>query len=458
MAEGALFDLAGKVINVLGSLIAEEVKLAFGVRTEIENMKSTVSTIQAVLLDAEKQSSHSHQIEDWLSKLKDVFHDADDVLDDFSTEVLRQKVMSENKMTKEVRIFFSSSNQLNFSVKMGRELKAIRKRLNAIADDRLKFNLNENRNEPQVMNRGRETYSFVLEDEVIGREDDKKAIMKRLFDDNVQENISIIPIVGIGGLGKTTLAQLVYNDENVKRNFEPKLWVCISDIFDVKRIVKEILELTKMEHEESLESLQKKLRDKLDGKKYLIVLDDLWNEDSNKWLPLRNLLTVGARGSRVIVTTRSVRVARVIGATSWHALKGLPKENAWSLFVKVAFEQGQPPENQAFISLGKEIVEECGGVPLAIRTIASLLCTKASENEWQSFKDYELSKITQEEENGILSTLKLSYDHLPSRLKQCFAYCRLFPKDYRIEVNTLINLWIAQGFIVLEDPRQRFVE
>ncbi|XP_030949097.1 disease resistance protein RGA2-like isoform X2 [Quercus lobata] len=309
------------------------------------------------------------------------------------------------------------------------------------------------------MNRDRETYSFVLEDEVIGREEDKKEIMKHLFDDNVEENISIIPIVGIGGLGKTTLAQLVFNDENVKRNFEPKRWVCISDMFDVKRIVKEILELTKMEHEErSLESLQKKLREKLDGKKYLIVLDDLWNEDGNKWLPLRNLLMVGARGSRVIVTTRSVQVARIIGATSWHALKGLPKEKAWSLFVKVAFEQGQLSENQAFISLAKEIVEKCGGVPLAIRTIASLLCTKASENEWRSFKDYELSKITQEEENGILSTLKLSYDHLPSRLKQCFAYCRLFPKDYRIDVNTLINLWIAQGFIVLEDPRQHFVD
>ena len=254
MAEGALFDLAGKVINVLGSFIAQEVTQAFGVKTEIENLKSRVSTIQAVLLDAEKRSSHSHQIKDWLTKLKDVLHDADDLLDDFSTQVLHQKVMSRNKMKKEVRIFFSSSNQLAFSLKMGHELKAIRKRLNAIADDRMMFNLSENCNEPQVMNRSRETYSFVLKDEVIGRKNDKKKIMKCLFDDNVVENISISPIVGIGGLGKTTLAQLVYNDENVKRNFEPKLWVCISDIFDIKRIVKEILEqLTETKHEESLE-------------------------------------------------------------------------------------------------------------------------------------------------------------------------------------------------------------
>ena len=176
MAEGALFDLAGKVINVLGSLIAQEVKLAFGVKTDIECLRDTVSTIRAVILDAEKQSSHSHQIKDWLSKLKDVLHDADDLLDDFSTQVLRQKVMSGNKMIKEVRIFFSSSNQLAFSLKIGHEIKAIRERLNAIAKDKEAFHFSQSLVEPQVMNRGRETYSFVLEDEVIGREDDKKEI------------------------------------------------------------------------------------------------------------------------------------------------------------------------------------------------------------------------------------------------------------------------------------------
>ena len=84
--------------------------------------------------------------------------------------------------------------------------------------------------------------------------------------------------------------------------------------------------------------MQSQLEKKLNEKKYLIVLDDLWNEDNIEWLRFRNLLMVGARGSRVIVTTRSVQVARIIGATSWHALKGLPKEKAWSLFVEVAFE------------------------------------------------------------------------------------------------------------------------
>ena len=131
MAEGALFHLAGKVLELLGSLILQEVKLTFGVKTEIENLTNTVSTIQAVIFDAEKQSSHGHQIKDWLRKLKDVLHNADDLLDDFSTEVLLHKVM-----TKKVRLFSSSSNSLlALSPKMAHEIKAVRERLNAIAKD-----------------------------------------------------------------------------------------------------------------------------------------------------------------------------------------------------------------------------------------------------------------------------------------------------------------------------------
>ena len=123
----------------------------------------------------------------------------------------------------------------------------------------------------------------------------------------------------------------------------------------------------------------------------------------------------------------------------------------------MTFKEREEPKNQILVALGKRIVEKCIEVPLAIRTIGSLLYGKTVEIEWQSFLEDELSKVSQQE-NDISLTLKLSYDHLPSHLKQCFAYCSLFPKDYRIGVNTLIYLWIAQGFIVLENPRQRFVD
>ncbi|KAL0008319.1 hypothetical protein SO802_009821 [Lithocarpus litseifolius] len=257
------------IMHLLHSLLLQEIKLACGVKAELGILNSTVSTIQAMLLDAENQGSHNYEVRDWLRKLKDLFFDADDLLDDFSTEALLQKMVTGSKITKEVRIFFSSSNQLAYSLKMGHRIKAIRERLNAIADDRMKFQFIEIPIEPQVNNRNRETYSFVLEEYVAGRDDDKKEIMKLLFDTDVVENVSIIPIVGIGGLGKTTLAQLIYNDENVKNNFELKFWICVSDNFDVKQI----LESMKVErHEEKLEILQNQLPETLNGKKILPCL------------------------------------------------------------------------------------------------------------------------------------------------------------------------------------------
>ncbi|KAL4600407.1 hypothetical protein ACB092_11G197500 [Castanea dentata] len=461
MAQGVAFNLAGKVLELLSPLIREEIKLACGVKAELENLKITVSTIKDVLLDAEKKADDSDVVKGWLEKLKDILHDADDVLDDFSTEASQRNMMTGNKMTKEVRIFFSSSNQLAFSHNMGHRIKATRERLDVIANDMAKFSFIKGSTEPQVKSRdNRETYSFIPQDEVVGREDDKQKIIKFLLDTNfedtnVEDNVSIIPIVGIGGLGKTTLAQLSYNDENVKAHFEPKLWICVSDNFDVKQIVKQILESLKEErHEESLDNLQNHLREKLNGKKYFLVLDDVWNEDRDKWLLLKNLLVGGAKGSRILITTRFENVAKITATNSWYSLKGLPREKAWSLFVKMAFERGQEPKNNKISEIGKKIVEKCDGLPLAIRTIGSLLYGKTYENEWQSFLDDELSKLTQQE-NKISLTLKLSYDHLPSHLKQCFAYCRLFPKDYLIDVETLIHLWAAQGFIKLSNRKQR---
>ncbi|XP_062175507.1 putative disease resistance protein RGA1 [Alnus glutinosa] len=465
MAEGVLFTVAEGIIGKLGSLAFKEIKLLWGFKDELEKLTNTVSTIQAVLLDADEQQLGSHAVRDWLKKLEDVMYEADNLLDDFSTESLRKEMMTRDKMAKEVRIFFSKSNQPLYALKVSHKIKAIRERLEAINYDRRSFNLEVRPVETRVGNRERDnTHSFVLAEVVIGRQDDKKAIIDRLLDSNIEDNVSILPAVAIGGLGKTTLAQLIFNDEQIQKKFQLKMWVCVSDIFDVKNIVAKILESATKEKLEIVEmdTLVNNLRKEIEGKKYFLVLDDVWNEDNEKWCSLKKVLMVGGRGSRILVTTRKESVAMtirhesvegIIGTVQSYFLKGLDKEASWSLFKQMAFEKRQEPKNSSIVAIGMEILKKCSGVPLAIRTIGRLLSFKNPETEWSSFKNNELSKIYQNE-NDILPTLKLSYDHLPSHLKHCFAYCSLFPKDYKINKSTLIQFWMAQGFIKLSDQNR----
>jgi Leucine-rich repeat (LRR) protein len=365
----------------------------------------------------------------------------------------------------QVRIFFSKSNQPLYALKMSHKIKAIRERLEAINYDRRSFNLELRPVETRVGNRERDnTHSFVHAEVVIGRQDDKKAVIDCLLDSNVEENVSILPIVGIGGLGKTTLAKLVFNDEQIQKDFDLKMWVCVSDPFHVKNVVEKILESATNTKQPTVEmnTLVNYLQKEIDGKKYFLVLDDVWNEDHEKWCRLKEVLMGGGRGSRILVTTRKESVAmtirhesvvRIIGTVQSYVLRGLDREASWSLFKQLTFEKRQEPKNSSIVAIGMEILDKCSGVPLAIRTIGRLLSSKNPETEWSSFKNDELSKISQKE-NDILPTLKLSYDQLPSHLKHCFAYCSLFPKDYMIDKSTLIQLWMAQGFIKLSDQNR----
>ncbi|KAG2674849.1 hypothetical protein I3760_13G156700 [Carya illinoinensis] len=443
MAEAILFNVAAKIIESLGSQALNEIGLLWGVTDELDKVKNTVLTIQAVLLDAEEQWAVNREVRYWLEKLKDVVYDADDLLDGFSTDYLLREMMTQDKMAKKVRIFFSKSNQPVYNLKMRHKIKAIRQKLDAIANDR-KFHLEERPVEIGVRARKRDdTHSYVPAAKVTGREDDKKEILKRLLSDS--QNVGILPITGIGGLGKTTLAQFIFNDEEIDKHFQLKMWACVSESFEVEKVIGKILEsITKKKPDVSgMDALGHILREEIGGKKYLLVLDDVWNEDVKKWDDLKVLLEVGASGSRILITTRSKKVAQMTQTIAEYSLQCLEERESWCLFKQVAFENGQEPVNSRKVEVGKEIVEKCLGVPLVIKTIGRLLSLE-NEAGWFSFKNNKLPKI---KENDILPTLKLSYDQLPSHLKQCFAYCSIFPKDYVMEKSRLINLWMAQGFI-----------
>ncbi|TQE10993.1 hypothetical protein C1H46_003408 [Malus baccata] len=441
MAEGVLFNVAARIIGRLGSLAFQEIGLIWGVQDELHKLQEIVAGFQGVLLDAEQKQTNN-EVKLWLQSVEDAVYEADDLLDELNTEAQQRQMMCGNtKMSKKVRLFFSSSNQLAFRLKMGHKIKDINKRLREVASRRA-FPLEVNCEDTRFIIRERITHSFVPKENIIGRDEDRKAIIQLLLDPISTENVSTISIVGFGGLGKTALAQLIFNDEVIQNHFELKIWSCVSNVFELDILVKKILKVDKIDMDE----LQNDLRRKVDGKKYLIVLDDVWNENREKWLSLKYLLMGGGKGSRILITTRSETVAKISDTTKPYSLRGLNQEDSWSLFKEMTFKDGKEPENSTIKAIGKEVARKCQGVPLAIRTIGGMLHTKYHETEWLNFKENKLSRINQEE-NDILPTLKLSYDVFPSHLKHCFAYCSLFPPDYVIFVPMLIRLWVAQGFI-----------
>ncbi|XP_056162300.1 putative disease resistance protein RGA1 [Syzygium oleosum] len=475
MAEAVIAGIAGKIVTYLVPQALENVGKLWGVKHELEVLRVTVSTLQAILEDAEEQYHQSPQIKVWVDELKEAFYDAQDVLEEFNIEAMRLELRGHNEMMKEVRTFFSSSNQLAFKMKMSYKLRAVRVRIEAIKADK-GFHLDER--PKREWRKREETHSFIRKEDIRGRDEDKKVVMEFLLDSNVQENVSeladpelvrsvpstvgccesaaaspsrpslsILPIVGIGGLGKTALAQCVYNDDIVSKHFNLKMWVCVSDDFDITKIVKNMIACAKKKEptEVAMERLQSELREGIDGKRYLLVLDDVWNVEQETWLSLKTLLLGGARGSKILITTRLPLVAKITGTALPHLLEGLSESASLELLMQMACCKQEEIQEPDMLAIGKDIVRKCSGVPLAVRTIGSLLFKK-NKHEWSQFKEKELLNVSQRED-GIISILKLSYDHLPSHLKQCFAFCSLFPKDYEIQKQTLVDLWMAEGFI-----------
>ncbi|KAJ9685150.1 hypothetical protein PVL29_017256 [Vitis rotundifolia] len=426
------------------------------VHTELKKWKTRLLEIREVLDDAEDKQITKQHVKAWLALLRDLAYDVEDVLDEFGYQVMRRKLVAEGDAasTSKVRKFIPTCcATLPRNVKLGSKIEDITRRLEEISAQKAELGLEKLK--VQIEGAGAATQSptppppLVFKPGVFGRDEDQTKILAMLNDESLGGNLSVVSIVAMGGMGKTTLAGLVYDDKETSKHFALKAWVCVSDQFHVETITRAVLRDIAPGNNDSLDfhQIQRKLRDETKGKRFLIVLDDLWNEKYDQWDSLRSPLLEGAPGSKILVTTRNLNVATMMGGDkSFYELKHLSDDDCWSVFQKHAFENRNINEYPDLALIGREIVQKCGGLPLAAKALGGLLRHEQREDKWKTVLTSKIWNLPSDK-CGIIPALRLSYNHLPLHLKRCFAYCALFPQDYEFKKEELIPLWMAEGLI-----------
>ncbi|KAK8448268.1 hypothetical protein SEVIR_8G253400v4 [Setaria viridis] len=465
MAELAASLVVGPLVSLVkekaSNYLLDKYKVMEGMEKQHEVLKRKLPAILDVIADAEKQaSSHREGVKEWLGGLKTVAYQAIDIFDEFEYEALRRQAKKNGHITKLGKAgvkLFPTHNRVIFRIRMASKLQRV---VDAIKDlvhhmNEFGFNSHQHQQAP-ALKEGRETDSNIVDPKNIvsrSRHEERKKIVEILVNDQATNgDLKVLPIVGMGGLGKTTLAQLIYNDPQVKDHFQLLKWVCVSDDFNLSNLANKICNAS----EGSLEEALKKLQEQLKGKRYLLVLDDVWDEESflDNWEKFKTCLEQGGVGSAVLTTTRNTEIAQLMGTIGIsHERKYLDVGTLGKEFIQEIIETrafSLHKRDDELVNLVGPIADRCAGSPLAAKALGSILRKKTTTEEWEDV--LQRSNICTVE-TGILPILKLSYDELPTDMKPCFTFCALYPKDYQIDVDNLIQLWMANGFIVSEQNK-----
>ncbi|XP_027119940.1 putative disease resistance protein RGA4 [Coffea arabica] len=454
MADALLGSTVQVLVQTAIDLASEQIGLFQGFKNDFEKLRKTLTQIQAFLRDAEEKHVTERFVKLWLEMLERVAFDARNLLDDFNYEMNRRRIEIQNQMKRKVCFFFPLSNSIAFRLKMFKKIRQINMDLERIHREALACGLQPRTGARDSSHGGgfknsRETCSVTVDTSFVGRDNDVSAIVTQLTATSNNETISVLPIVGMGGIGKTTLAQKVFNDPKIKEHFVERMWVCVSDALNVNRLFLLMLESLNepMLEVESREAWVDRLKELLDGKKYLLVLDDVWDNGLEQWNDFLACLkgTSQATGSWILVTTRDQGVASIMGISSppWF-LEELSDDQCWLIIKENVFGAQEVPNGLQ--DIGFKIAQKCQGIPLAASVLGNMLRNKGID-EWQALEGG-IQSSGGDENIAVTKILKLSFDHLqhPS-LKECLAYCSTFPMGFRMERNQLIQLWMAEGFL-----------
>lgn len=370
-------------------------------------------------------------------------------------------------------LFFSSYNPLLIRLTMAHKMKKVKGDLYSIEEEGHRLNLVPHHIPIRAAgSTSQDTISFTNVDrdtEMVGRDTEKEHIIKLLLKSEVEEDISIIPIVGLGGMGKTTLAQAVYLDKRAEI-FDLRVWVYVSKKLDLQRIGEIIISKANRSIgsgtseryvpriNDDLQTIIEDMQNILPTKRYLIILDDMWEEGVVKLKNLKYMLQYGAKGSKIILTTRKQQVVENLNVgflseqrkicpvqkSDQINLNSLSVEDCWNVMRQMAFRRDE--DLGRLEEIGKKIAEKCRGLPLLARSLGFLMSQDKSTQAWEDIRDKKII-LDMEEDQETLQSLMLSFYYMPLDFKLCFTYCAVFPKGFVISRDHLVQQWIALGYI-----------
>ncbi|XP_024192307.1 putative disease resistance protein At1g50180 [Rosa chinensis] len=471
MAEGVVTVVA-EGIKPLGEFIIQQAKFLSGVSNQIELAQNELHLIRGFLKDADMKQQDEELVRNCVELIRDAAYDLEDVIESFYLKVASRRRGGTVKRIVLKRFACIFNEGLN-RYKIGSEIEHIMAKLSHLRSNLQSYNIRQISGGESVASAfkrqqdRRRTYAHEVESHiVVGLEEITGTLVKKLVREGKRH--LVVSIWGMGGSGKTTLAKQVFRQNEIKRHFDCFAWVCISQQWEGKVVLEEILikltspstekrkEISKMKMDEIAEEVCSIQREK----RCLVVLDDIWTQEA--WNSIKAGFPINEKTeSRILLTTRKKEVALLASKNDHlHQPQQLDDNQCWELFEKIAICGSDKTDLEIDAEkrkLGEEMLKHCSGLPLAITVLAGLLSRRETVDEWKTVLGNvnvcimrgtnvpEREKTSQE--CGVSGVLALSYDDLPSHLKLCFLYLAQYPEDHEIQVTRLTQLWIAEGFI-----------
>ncbi|XP_045085166.1 uncharacterized protein [Aegilops tauschii subsp. strangulata] len=455
-----LEDLASYVESMLTEMAREKVGLLLGVSSEIQSMENKLRFLKDYFADADRRVIADESVRDWVAQLKQIMYGATDIIDLCQHEAMERGPSATRVVRRFTPLLFCIRNP-SVAHDIGSRIKALNQRLDAIMERSAAFNFLSRRD----MDHGGEVhtshpYNFKTSGEldrsdVVGEkiEEATEALVAEIIKtrNEVNNDIAVVAIVGVCGIGKTTLAQKVFNDEAIQGEFDKKIWLSINKHFNKADLLRTAITQAGGDScptNDEMDMLVDILADALAGKKVLLVMDDVWYPTAWECVLKKPFFNAAARGSRVLITTRREDVARRMRAQHpCHRVDKLGPEDAWSLMKKqIMGNNTHETELDELKDIGLQIIANCGGLPLAIKVMGGVLSVRHVQRpDWMRvLNDFipscELPEV-------INHSVYLSYEDLAPCLKQCFLHYSLLPTNAVFYENDIVGMWISEGFI-----------